>query len=260
MSEPPRIDKEYLRFQWSHRHPLHLKLVRIFNALMAAVPFRIKYGIGLRFRRSKPPYSLLRSDSVVVQVGAPRDTLRAGRSRAMYFALLVQPHGRLVVVEADPESARSFEEAAAARGLKGVTVCTKAAWSERAELNLHFKNSHPAAGFVEDCADYTEDEARQFAVASIPADSLDNILASLTPDSEQVRLLSVTTNGAEEKALEGARGQLAKGVAYISLARTGPKLDELMRSLGYQHFAHDDRGFTFCRTNAPAAASENSGP
>ena len=63
---------------------------------MARVPFRLKYAIGQHLRRGRPPYELVRNGSVVVQVGAPRDTLRSGRSRGMHFALRAQGISKVI--------------------------------------------------------------------------------------------------------------------------------------------------------------------
>lgn len=247
MSTHSRPGGEFLWFRWSHRHPLHLALVRLYNAVMRFVPLRLKYGVGLLRRRSKPPYDLLRDDSVVVQVGAPRDTLRAGRSRAIYFALLTRRAGQTVVVEPDADNVAVFDGVAARLGLGRVRSCPVAAWCERTTLDLRVKSSHPAAGFVEGCADYSPQEIESFAAISVAADTLDNILESLAV--ERVDLLSLTTNGAERQILAGAGRQLARGIRYISLARTGEGYRELMHSLGYRFLAYDDRGFTFEKRN-----------
>lgn len=75
----------------------------ILNGLASLVPYQPKYAFGEWLRSSNHPYSLIRSGDTVVQVGAPRDLLRAGRSRAIHFARLVGT-GRVVVVEPDPEN------------------------------------------------------------------------------------------------------------------------------------------------------------
>lgn len=243
MSTRSQTGREYLRFRWSHRHPLHLRLVRIYNALMGLLPFRFKYWLGRRLRRDKPPYNLIRGDSVVVQVGAPRDTLKAGRSRGMHFALLTREAGRTVIVEPDPDSAREFERTARRAGLEHVTVCNLAAWSEKAVLKVRMKGSHPAAGFVEDCADYTAEELARFRTIEMPADTLDGILDAAGVG--KVDMVSITTNGAEEAILEGLAGRLERDRPLISLARTREGYTELMERLGYERLSYDDRGFTF---------------
>src|SRR5688572_14952837 len=93
-----------LRHRWDHKHPLHRHLVRTFNAVASVIPFKIKYRFGSWTRRNKAPYALINPTDTVVQVGAPLDTLRAGRSRGMYFALRTAGGGRTLIVEPDPRS------------------------------------------------------------------------------------------------------------------------------------------------------------
>lgn len=246
MSPSSQLNKQYLRFRWSHRHPVHLFLVKVYNAFMGVLPFHFKYWLGRKLRGSRPPYSLIRGDSVVVQVGAPRDTLRAGRSRGMHFAFLTRGGGRVVIVEPDPDSARFFEETAKSAGLDHVTVCNTAAWSEKTTLKVRMKDTHPAAGFVEDCADYTAEELKQFRTVEMPGDALDNILDSIGVD--RVDLVSITTNGAETAILEGLSRRIERDHPFISLARTKDGYPEFMKGLGYETSANDDRGYTFAKS------------
>ena len=237
--------REYLRFKWSHRSAAHRLLVRLYNRAVAPIPFSLKYGIGVRLRRRNPPYALLRGDSIVVQVGAPADTLRAGRSRAMSFALLTRSGGKVLVVEPDDESAALLRAQADARALSHVEVCPVAAWSGPDTLRLRVDASHPATNFTEGCADYEPDEVSRFAVREVPADSVDNLVE--TRGLDNVDLVSLTTNGAENEILLGMQRLMDRGLPYISLAQTGAAYKELMETYGYEFFSHDDRGFTFRR-------------
>jgi hypothetical protein len=58
------------------------------------------------------PYTLVGPGDVVLQVGAPSDTLRSGRSRGMHLALRTAPTGRAVIIEPEPSSAAAFVDAA----------------------------------------------------------------------------------------------------------------------------------------------------
>ena len=235
--------REYFRFRWSHRSPVHIFLVKIYNAIMARVPFKVKYSIGKKLRASKPPYCLVRPGSVVVQVGAPRDTLRAGRSRAMYFTLFTAPNGRVVIVEPASASIEEFRRTLAAQGLHHVDLHELGAWSEHTTLRLRIDDSHPAANFTEGTADYSEEELKNFRLVEMETDSVDNILRA--SGVEKADLVSITTNGAEREILEGLRSTMAKGLEYICLACTGPEYVELMREYGYELATYDDRGYTF---------------
>src|SRR5262245_229693 len=78
-----------------------------FNGIAAAVPYGIKYPVGTWLRKRKFPYSVIRDGDVVVQLGAPRDLLHAGRSRALHFTRLVGS-GKAVVLEPDAENVAHF--------------------------------------------------------------------------------------------------------------------------------------------------------
>src|SRR5690349_12910453 len=109
-------ERDLLRFRWDHRHPAHRTAVRAANRALASVPLRLKYRAGARLRLGRLPYSLIGPGDVVVQVGAPSDTLHSGRSRGMHMALR-SVGGRAIVVEPDPGSAEEFRKAAAELGL-----------------------------------------------------------------------------------------------------------------------------------------------
>ena len=98
------INKESYRFLWSHHSQIHRFLVKIFNRVMQYVPFAIKYGVGQYLRSKHYPYCLIKNGGTVIQVGAPIDTLRSGRSRGMHFALSVGKMGNAVIIEPDVAS------------------------------------------------------------------------------------------------------------------------------------------------------------
>src|SRR5580765_5203725 len=212
-------NKPMNRFRWSHHHPVHKALVKTYNAVMRLVPFSIKYAIGQRQRQGKAPYSVVGDGAVVVQVGAPKDTLEAGRSRAMHLALRTAPHGRTIVVEPDSVSVGRFRELAAKHGLAHATVLHSGAWSSPITLTLHIDDAHPATNFTDGTADYDEADLKNFRVEEVPADSIDNILQKL--GVEHVDLVSITTNGAEPEILTGMQRTMDAGLEYIALAVTG---------------------------------------
>jgi len=145
-----------LRYRWNHRHPVHRALVRSYNRVVRVVPFGVKYRIGQAQRRGKPPYRCVEADSTVVQVGAPADTLDAGRSRAMHFALLTRGGGRTVVVEPDARSCQRWAEVLRGNGLTHVTVINSGAWSSRTTLRVRVDDQHPATNYTEGTAVYDE--------------------------------------------------------------------------------------------------------
>lgn len=232
-----------LRYRWSHRHPLHRAAVRLANKVLPWVPFRVKYPLTDLLRRRALPYRLLGPGSVAVQVGAPRDTLLAGRSRAMAFVLCTKPSGRVLVVEPEPESVLEFRRVAAARGLRHVAVRQAGAWSERATITLEIDPAHPATNFTDGTAEYSAEERARFETIEVEALPLDDMIDEAGFD--RVDLVSITTNGAEPEALIGLRRTIERDRPYICLARTRESYIELMAEMSYELVGQDDRGFTF---------------
>jgi len=232
-----------LRYRWSHRHPAHRAVVRLANRMLPHVPFAVKYGLVDAVRRRRAPYTLLRPDSVAIQVGAPRDTLRAGRSRAMSFARMTARAGRVVVIEPDPVSATEFQSTADRHRFAHVDVVNVAAWSEPSTLTMEIDPAHPASNFTLGSVDYSDDEIARFQPVEVPARRLDDIVAELGVG--RIDVVSVTTNGAEREILRGAQGILDRDHPLVCLARTEDSYAALMSGLGYELLSDDDRGFTF---------------
>lgn len=236
-------EKEYLRFKWSHDLALHRLAVRIYNRVMQVVPFTVKYGLGQKLRRKSPPYCFIAPGSVVVQVGAPQDTLRAGRSRGMYFSFFAGAEGKVVIIEPDRESVQTFTKVAKKQGIHNLVFCPTAVWSEKKMLKVYINDAHPASNFTEGTKSYDAERLKAFRTVEIPTDTMDNILAEQGID--RADLVSITTNGAEQEILKGMQRLVATGLPYISLARTGENYVEMMAGFGYELLTHDDRGFTF---------------
>lgn len=238
---------------------LFRQLTRLFNAVTGAIPDAWKYAAGGALRRGKPPYSLLRDDDVVIQVGAPRDLLAAGRSRAIHFARLV-PRGRVLVVEPDPANLEALGRVAERTGLAPrLVIESRGAWRKAGELVFLSHPAHPAANVLEDVLGLDEAELlrRGFERIRVSVATLDEIWqrAGLAPP----RLVSITTNGAELAILEGMPRLLAGGCPYVSLASTGPGYHERMSELGYEYIVRDDRGYLFrrrgCGDSSPGATT-----
>lgn len=235
-----------LRYKWSHLSPVHRAVVRLFNGCISFVPFRLKYSIGWWARMSSPPYSLVGNSDIVVQIGAPSDTLWAGRSRAMYFALANQ-HGRAtVVIEPDRDSVAAFRRMCNDIGLPNVSVVPLGAWSKKGTLRFYFDRRHPATNFTKRPDAYDEARLAEFEAIEVEVDTLDNIVESLGIDN--VGVVSITTNGAEQEILKGMERLIQRGLPFICLARTDESHEAFMSGLGYRLYSHDDRGYTFIRT------------
>lgn len=213
------------------------------------LPERLVYGIGLRMRRHRIPYSLIAPGDVVFQIGAPADLLAVGRSRAAYFLQLVSGGGKLVVLEPDRDNCAMIEAFAARLGLQDrILVIPAGAWSETAELKFFESKEHPASAVLADLSTATAEAMarRGYHEVTVPVMPVDAVIAE--HGLPMPKLVSITTNGAELEILKGMNTTLAGGgPAYISLAITGDRYREAMDALGYEYLADDDRGFTFRR-------------
>lgn len=217
----------------------------MFNAAASVLPYRIKYGIGTWMRRRKYPYCTIRPGDVVIQVGAPRDLLRAGRSRAVHFARMVAG-GRVVIIEPDPENCRALEVFLRETGLGSSTVLvSKGVWSKPGELDFLSSPDHPAANVLVEAKqiDPSLIDERHYSVIKVPVATMDSVIADM--NLERIRLVSLTTNGAEPQIIEGMTNLLKRGIDFISLASTNEGYPELMERIGYRMVAIDDRGYTF---------------
>ena len=238
--------KPAARFRWSHQLKVHRLAVRAINKVLKVIPFSVKYGLGQLARRKKPPYSLLK-ELTVVQIGAPFDTLQAGRSRGMYFSLMAGPKGQVIILEPDPISVDKFRQTLQRRNINNTTVINNGAWSEETTIKLHVDRRHPATNFSSGTVDYDDERLQDYEEIEVKGNTVDTILAE--HGIEKVDLVSITTNWAELEILKGMRESMKNGLHYICLAYGNPGTDYVahMRELGYEFLSHDDRGLTFER-------------
>lgn len=234
-----------IRFLWSHQGVLHRRVVRAGNGFLALVPTGIKYRTGWLLRRGKLPYSLAAGLNIV-QIGAPFDTLGAGRSRAAYLGMGAGSRGSLLVVEPLPSSCSTFEAFASFLDCD-TTVVSSAVWSEPGEVELFVDEQHPATNFSSSTVNYSDDRQSDFRSIVVPSNTLDNIV--IEAGFAQPDLVSITTNWAEEEILAGMSGLIEMGVRYICLALGEGDEDyrQLMSDLGYEPMGFDDRGVTYRR-------------
>lgn len=236
--------KPGLKFLWSHQGAVHRLAVRLVNKFLALIPFKLKYLVARQFKKSQVPYSLVEGKTVV-QIGAPYDTLNAGRSRGMMFSLMAGANGRVLIVEPLKESVEEFRKRLAELNLENTTVYQSGAWSSKTESVINVDVDHPATNFTGDTVDYAEERVSEFSQVKIQLDTIDNILSNSGLD--KVDLISITTNWAEEEILKGMMSIIATGVQFICLAygKNGEDYELTMQTLGYARYSHDDRGVTF---------------
>jgi FkbM family methyltransferase len=221
------------------------RLTVAYNALLSRLPYGLKYPLGGILRRGRAPYCFLEKGDVAVQVGAPRDILHAGRSRAIHFARLVGT-GTVVVVEPDAENCAALRQFVQEVGLERQIVLFECgAWHTSTTLTMLSSDTHPAANVivgVQEMSEATQHE-RGYRKIEVPVRSLDDMLAET--GVSRPKLVSITTNGSELQIVEGMRRTINAGCCYISLASTGDGYIDRMRQHGYEYVARDDRGYCF---------------
>ena len=243
MSEITR-DKPGIKFLWSHQGKFHRCLVKTANKVLSALPFRTKYFVVAKVKSRRIPYSLVAGKSVL-QVGAPYDTLEAGRSRGMLFSQLAGNDGAVLIVEPLKESVEQFQRRLKDCGLVNTKVCESGVWSEATTSIINVDTEHPATNYTGSTVDYSEAREAQFEKVEISLDTIDNIVDSV--GIKNIDLISITTNWAEEEILKGMSRVLSRGVKYICLAygKDGEDYNNTMESYGYEILSHDDRGVTY---------------
>lgn len=237
-------EKPGIKFKWSHQMLVHRIAVRIANKILGIIPLKMKYWIVIRRKKNEVPYSIV-SGKTVVQVGAPFDTLNAGRSRGMCFCLAVGELGQVVIVEPLKQSCEAFEDAVSRFGLKNVIVHNSGAWSESGESTIKVDLKHPATNYTTNTVNYSEERETQFEDVPVDLHTIDQVAERYELDT--VDILSITTNWAEREILAGARKLLENGTKYVCLAygKDGEDYHDLMASYGYKLLSHDDRGVTY---------------
>lgn len=213
--------------------------------LLKGLPTNFLYSAGYKLRISKMPYNLIEDGDVVLQVGAPRDLLVVGRSRAVYF-MKCAGSGVVVVFEPDPKSAEALLSFAIQHGLESrLILVKKGAWSKDDTLKFYSSPSYPAANLIEGACEITAEEKmrRNYQEILVPVTTIDIVLKQLR--LKAFNFLSITANGSETEIIKGASNLITQVKPYISLAITGNNYPELMNTLGYGLGASGDRGFTF---------------
>ena len=207
-------------------------------------PVSLKYGAAAKIKGNALPYKLLK-DRVGVQVGAPYDTLSAGRSRAAHMGMAAGPGGGLIVIEPFAKSCEIFEQFAKEHLACETVVINAGAWSEPGSIDLEVDESHPATNFSSGAVPYSDERMKSFKKVTIRSDTLDTLVGEA--GLGQPDLVSITTNWAEREILEGTSRLRAEGLRYIALALGEDNEDYQaeMAELGYKLLGHEDRGATY---------------
>ena len=163
--------------------------MKCYNFVASILPFGIKYRIGKSLKKNSYPYNLIQSGEVknIMQIGAPTDTLMAGRSRGMYFGLFNKA-GKTIIVEPASSSEEEFNKIINSQKIDNMQFYRSGAWNEKKLLKLYSDPSHPATNFTEGTVEYSEERLKDFDLIEIPCDSVDNILTDLGIDLSLIHI------------------------------------------------------------------------
>ncbi len=230
-------------YKLSRHSKLHNFLRVIMNNVLWRLPVPLKYGVGLSSRKVRLPYKLINEGDTVIQIGAPWDILRAGRSRSIYFSKLAGETGRVIVFEADLNNVEKLKAFIKEHNITNITVIPMGAWNKSTRLRFLINDKHPASNLVEEVFDDTRKDMKNFRAVEIDVTSIDTALADM--NISRIKLLSVTSNGSEEEILEGAKSTQAL-VEYISIIGAPEKYPKILE-YGFKQQSEDDRGYLYTK-------------
>lgn len=230
-------------YKLSRLSKTHNVLRVIMNNVLWRIPVPLKYSVGKNLRKHRSPYKLINEGDTVIQVGAPWDLLRAGRSRTIHFSNFVGQSGRVIVFEADPNNVENLEHFIKKYNISNITVIPLGAWNKSTRLRFLINDKHPAANLVEEVFDNTRTDMENFRSVEIDVDSIDNAIRDF--DIKKIKLLSITSNGSEEEILQGSE-KTQKSVKYISIIGD-PKTYPKITSYGFSQIGEDDRGYLYTK-------------
>lgn len=236
-------------YRLSRHSKLHNYLRVIGNNVLWILPEGIKYRVGKKFRQVRYPYKVASEGTTVIQIGAPWDLLKAGRSRAAYFSKFVGDSGRVIVFEPDAENVEQLEQFCARNNISWLQIFPIGAWDKKAQLVFLRDPNHPAANLIEEVFDENRKDLSNFDRTEIEVDSLDNQLGEM--DLDNIKLLSITSNGSESKILDGAKA-ICERVEYLSIIGDDKEFPQI-KDYGFELVGGDDRGYLYKRKSSEAS-------
>ncbi|EJW22112.1 hypothetical protein IMCC14465_05060 [alpha proteobacterium IMCC14465] len=223
---------------------------KLFVSAQVLIPFETKLRFYGRVAKKTVPYSLIRGDDCVLQIGMPSDLLNQGRSRSLLFHFLGPK--TLVLVEPDANSVatghrifNSFKNA------RTETIIFEGAVSTfEGKLFLEIANNRQATNkpVLSETIRKTklgDGKLQTIEVRALPI----AVYANRAPDLPSV--LSVTTNGGELAVVRQYLGEIQKKdwPRIICIAPPQSGLEIEFEKLGYTSLGLDDRGLSFERNS-----------
>ena len=141
------------------------------------------------------PTTALQAGDVVIDVGAGTG------DHVLVFSRQVGSTGRVIAVEAHPQTAHCLQLTVNANVLTNTSVFGEAAWNEESTLQMSDEDAHEGNAIGGSAA------------ISVRARPVDAMLAPMR--LEKVDLIKVNVEGAELEALAGMRDTLAKAAAIV---------------------------------------------
>lgn len=233
-------------YKLSRFSPIHTALRKISYSILWNVPDSLKYTLFSQYLRRVKPYSVVSEGDTVIQVGAPWDILKSGRSRALHFAILVGGSGKVFAVEPVKESIEKMTLMLEKLKIESMTQIKSGAWTHKDTLSFLVDKENPAANIVDDVVKQDRGDLERFSKIEIEVDSLENLLSDQTIST--IRLLSLTTNGSEDKIISGLGEKLRARVEYVSVI-DDPRETTVYSDFGFDFFAEDDRGYLLRNRN-----------
>lgn len=234
-------------YKLSRLSKLH-NFFRIFgNRLLWMLPVSFKYGRYspiVLMKRLRLPYKDIKNGSTIIQLGAPWDILKAGRSRSIHFSKLVGKTGKVIVIEPDEKNVLELNKFIQHNKIDNIIVVPKGAWSTKTKLRFLIDDAHPASNLIEDVYNSSRTDYSKYRIEEIDVDSLENILIDL--EISRVNLLSITTNGAEAEILNGVKN-ISNQIDLISIVGD-PNSYPIINDLGFEFKSEDDRGYLYKRS------------
>jgi len=213
----------------------------IFVGIISLIPFNLRLKSFHFFSKNSVFYKNIKKNDIVVQVGAPADLLKQGRSRSLL--ILLRKPKQLLVIEPDPFSVSVLKEIIKNLDYrKNVKVLSGAISLKKKNSILISNNNHQATNRLYDNNDsYKECNIKKIKVKC----------KKLTDYFKKIRILptvlSITTNGGEGNLIDQYLNEVKKKdfPRVISLAPPNDKFLKILKKYNYNFVDYDDRGMTF---------------
>ena len=221
---------------------------KLFVYAQKLIPYETKFHFYGRVAKKTVPYSLIRGEDCVLQIGMPADLLNQGRSRSLLFYYL-EPK-TLVLVEPDTMSVTTGHRIF--NSLKNnqteLIIFEGAVSTVEEKLFLEIANNRQATNRPVLNGKTRKMKMGDGKLRIIEVDALP--IANYASRAPQIpSVLSVTTNGGElavvRQYLEGTNKDDWPRIICIAPPNSGLEIE--LEKLGYASLGLDDRGLSFER-------------